>query len=81
MRTTFLTAAFSLTLTGMSVALPAEHDTGLYQFLSRSAAVVSPDNTCGNLFAGANNSYSCDATTNDGGCCSQYGYCGNSSGT
>lgn len=32
---------------------------------------VSPDNTCGNLYAGANNGYTCDTTT-AGPCCSQY---------
>ncbi|CAZ82925.1 unnamed protein product [Tuber melanosporum] len=35
----------------------------------------SPDNTCGNLFAGAGNNYTC-GPTNIGTCCSQYGYCG-----
>ncbi|KAH8798836.1 hypothetical protein F5882DRAFT_508495 [Hyaloscypha sp. PMI_1271] len=59
----------------MSLTLPVEDD-GLYNFLSKRA--VSPDNTCGNVYAGANGGYFCDATLNSGGCCSQYGtcYCG-----
>ncbi|RPB05609.1 glycoside hydrolase/deacetylase [Choiromyces venosus 120613-1] len=42
---------------------------------SLSKRIVSPDNTCGNILAGAGNNYTC-GSTNDGTCCSQYGYCG-----
>jgi hypothetical protein len=70
MRTNFVMLGFALA--AMSSALPTE-DAGLYDFLSKRA--VSPDNTCGNVYAGANKSYSCDATLNSGGCCSQYGTC------
>ncbi|EPE34144.1 Glycoside hydrolase/deacetylase [Glarea lozoyensis ATCC 20868] len=76
MRSTFFTLATAFTLTSLSVALPAEHDAGYYNFLSRRA--VSPDNTCG-VVMGQTAGYSCDASANEGGCCSQYGYCGNSS--
>ena len=78
MRTNYVTLAAGLALTGTSFALPTE-DAGLYNFLSRRA--FSPDNTCGDVYGGANKSYTCDATVNEGGCCSQYGYCGNSTGT
>ncbi|KAA8572830.1 hypothetical protein MFRU_003g00660 [Monilinia fructicola] len=68
------------TLSGVGLALPLEgvdsQDPGFLAFLSKRA-IISPDNTCGNSFAGGNNSYSCDATKNAGGCCSPYGYCGN----
>jgi hypothetical protein len=60
--------ALSLALACMTAALPTE-DT--YQFISKRA--VSPDNTCGNVYAGTNKNYSCDAMVNTGGCCSQYG--------
>ncbi|PVH85606.1 carbohydrate esterase family 4 protein [Cadophora sp. DSE1049] len=75
MRTSLVRLAAGLSLSGVSCALPAE-DTGLHNILSKRL-VVSPDNTCGTLFNGANNNYSCDATVNAGACCSQYGYCGN----
>jgi hypothetical protein len=68
MRTNFVLLGFALA--AVSFALPTE-DAGLYDFLSRRA--ISPDNTCGNAYAGANKSYTCDATINNGGCCSQYG--------
>jgi hypothetical protein len=61
-----------LALAGMSATLPTE-DARLYEWFSRRA--VSPGNTCRNVYAGANKSYSCDATVNSGGCCSQYGKC------
>jgi hypothetical protein len=70
MRTSLVMLGFALA--AMSSTLPVE-DAGLYNFLSKRA--VSPDNTCGNVYAGANKSYSCDATLNSGGCCSQYGTC------
>jgi len=70
MRVNFI--ILGLALAGISSALPTE-DSGLYGFRSKRA--VSPDNTCGNVYAGANNSYTCDATINSGGCCSQYGTC------
>ena len=76
MRSHIFTLVAAFALTGMSVALPAEHDAGYYNFLSRRA--VSPDNTCG-IVMGQTAGYSCDASVNEGGCCSQYGYCGNSS--
>ncbi|QSZ30905.1 hypothetical protein DSL72_000463 [Monilinia vaccinii-corymbosi] len=80
MKSLCLTLATGFALSGMSLALPLEEadsqDPGFLAFLSKRA-MISPDNTCGNLFAGSNNSYSCDATGNSGGCCSTYGYCGN----
>ncbi|TGO89880.1 hypothetical protein BPOR_0089g00100 [Botrytis porri] len=80
MKSFFLTLATSFMLSGMSLAFPVEgtdsQDPGFLAFLSKRAT-ISTDNTCGNSFAGANNSYSCDATVNTGGCCSAYGYCGN----
>ncbi|KAH9220986.1 hypothetical protein DL95DRAFT_442226 [Leptodontidium sp. 2 PMI_412] len=76
MRSNLATLAVSLTLFGFCSALPAE-DAGLYNSLLKRVVVISPDNTCGTLFNGANSNYSCDATVNAGGCCSQYGYCGN----
>ena len=82
MWTTFIAAALSFAFADLSYALPTEIDVALYNFFSeRAGVVVSPDNTCGSVVAGANMSYSCDAAKNDGGCCSQYGYCGNSTGT
>lgn len=75
MRTNFITMAMGLAIAGMSFALPTE-DAGLYAFLSKRA--VSSNNTCGDVYGGANRSYSCNATANEGGCCSQYGHCGNS---
>lgn len=38
---------------------------------------VSPDNTCGDVSNGDNGGFTCDETVNDGGCCSQFGFCGN----
>ncbi|PQE16751.1 chitin deacetylase protein [Rutstroemia sp. NJR-2017a BBW] len=77
MRSNFFTLAVGLVLSGVSFALPADsQDPGFLAFLSKRA-IVSPDNTCGNSYAGSNNSYKCDATVNAGGCCSTYGYCGN----
>jgi hypothetical protein len=79
MRVGILRLATGLAFAVIASALPApDLDMGLYNFLSRRA--VSPDNTCGNAFAGANSSYTCDAAVNNGGCCSQYGYCGNTTG-
>ncbi|KAL8891130.1 MAG: hypothetical protein Q9215_001816 [Flavoplaca cf. flavocitrina] len=53
---------------------PAE-DSGLYHLLQSRAP--SPDNTCGNVFNGNNNGYTCDPNAANGGpCCSAYGYCG-----
>jgi hypothetical protein len=77
MRTDFITAALGLVLAGLSSALPTE-DIGLYNFLSKRA--VSPDNTCGSVFNGNNLNYTCDVAVNAGGCCSQYGFCGNTTG-
>ncbi|ESZ96056.1 chitin binding protein [Sclerotinia borealis F-4128] len=80
MKSFFLTLAMGFALSGMGSALPLEgtdsQDSGFLAFLSKRA-IASPDNTCGNVFEGANNSFSCDATANTGGCCSAYGYCGN----
>jgi hypothetical protein len=81
MKSNFFTLAVGLALSGVSFALPADsQDPGFLAFLSKRA-IVSPDNTCGNSYAGSNNSYKCDATVNAGGCCSTYGYCGNTTGT
>ncbi|KAJ8064580.1 hypothetical protein OCU04_006908 [Sclerotinia nivalis] len=83
MKSLFLTLATGLALSSMGLAFPLEgtdsQDPGFLAFLSQRA-ITSPDNTCGNSFAGANKSYSCDATANTGGCCSAYGYCGNTTG-
>lgn len=75
MRANFISLALGLAFSGMSFALPAE-DAAFYNFLSKRV-VVSPDDTCGTLFNGANNNFTCSETSNAGGCCSQYGYCGN----
>lgn len=57
-----------------ALARPAE-GSGLSHFLSRRAP--TPDNTCGNIFNGNNNGYTCVANAPNGGaCCSPYGYCG-----
>lgn len=48
----------SFALADIGFALPTA-DNGLYDFLSKRA--TSPDNTCGDVYAGGNNSYSCDA--------------------
>lgn len=70
-----ITCGLGVSFASLSYALPTKTDMDLYSFLSwRDVAIVSPDNTCGNVFAGANKSYSCNATKNAGGCCSQYGY-------
>ncbi|KAI5806534.1 hypothetical protein DFH27DRAFT_480211 [Peziza echinospora] len=54
-----------------SFALPSSEDAA-HQLFKRAP---SPDESCGNLFAGNNNGYSCTAA-NQGLCCSQYGWCG-----
>ncbi|TVY26403.1 Chitin deacetylase [Lachnellula hyalina] len=75
----FIAAALALFFGGLSYAFPAEPEMGLYNLLpGRANDNVSPDNACGNVVAGANNGYFCEATKDDGGCCSQYGYCGSS---
>ena len=57
-----------------ALARPAE-GSGLSHFLNRRAP--TPDNTCGNIFNGNNNGYTCVANAANGGaCCSPYGYCG-----
>ena len=78
MRTNFVALAIGLAFGGISTALTTE-EADFYSYLSKRA--LSPDNTCGDAYAGANKSYSCDPTSNNGGCCSQYGYCGNTTGT
>ena len=75
MLTHFIIVAIGLIFASLSVSLPTEFDSALYNSLLKR--VASPDNTCGDIYAGAHNGYSCDASTNTGGCCSQYGYCGN----
>jgi hypothetical protein len=77
MRANLITLAVGLAFTGMSAALTTE-EADFYSHLSKRT--LSPDNTCGDVYAGANKSYSCDATSDNGGCCSQYGYCGNTTG-
>lgn len=75
MRTSLVKAVAGFVLAGVVYAVPAElnFDIQLVDVLKRA---VSPDNTCGAL----NSNYTCDATINDGGCCSQHGYCGNTTG-
>lgn len=77
MRTILFSVAIGLAIAGMSGAFPAESRYPHHLLSTRS---ISPDNTCGKSFAGANNSYTCDPMANSGGCCSQYGYCGNTTG-
>lgn len=77
MRLSFFGLAVGLAMSGLSSAVPSNSNHPVHQISARS---VSPDNTCGNSFAGANNSYTCDATVNPGGCCSAYGFCGNTTG-
>ena len=65
---------FAFALAPVAIARPAQ-DGGLSKSLITRA--LTPDNTCGNLFNGNNNGYSCDPASPLGGpCCSQYGYCG-----
>ena len=48
-----------------------------YSLLKRA---LTPDNTCGNVNNGLDHNYTCDPNLSGGGaCCSQYGYCGESS--
>jgi hypothetical protein len=77
MRANLITLAIGFAFTGISAALNTE-EAGFYSYLSKRT--LSPDNTYGDVYAGANKSYSCDATSDNGGCCSQYGYCGNTTG-
>ncbi|APA08080.1 hypothetical protein SS1G_00265 [Sclerotinia sclerotiorum 1980 UF-70] len=80
MKSLILAITTGLAFSGIGLAFPLEgtdsQDPGFLAFLSKRA-ITSPDNTCGDSFAGSNKSYSCDATANTGGCCSAYGYCGN----
>ncbi|MCJ1243780.1 hypothetical protein MMC30_000977 [Trapelia coarctata] len=58
---------------GLAVARPK------HAFLHQHKRTLTPDNTCGNIVAGNNKGYTCDPSDFwGGGCCSQYGYCGNS---
>ncbi|MCJ1239884.1 chitin deacetylase [Varicellaria rhodocarpa] len=60
---------------GLCSALPTE-DSDFYSFLSKRQ--LTPDNTCGKILAGRGNNYTCDPKLPEGGgCCSQSGYCGN----
>jgi hypothetical protein len=77
MRFSFFGLAVGLAMAGLSSAVPSNSNCPVLMLSTRS---ISPDNTCGNSFAGANNSYTCDATVNPGGCCSAYGFCGNTTG-
>ena len=63
MRTNFITLTVGIALAGVSSALPTE-DTGLYVFLSKR--VVSLDNSCRDVYSGANSSYSRDASVKEG---------------
>jgi hypothetical protein len=84
MHANLIKLAIGIAFSGLGLAHPSKNiydaslDAGLYNILSKRT--VSPDNTCGNVFSGANNSYTCDATVNSGGCCSQFGFCGNTTG-
>jgi len=80
MRCSTTLLAIGLVFTGVASAIPTD-DLDFYNFLSKRD-IISPDNTCGITFAGANNSYTCTGITVPGGgpCCSQYGFCGNTTG-
>ncbi|KAK0744090.1 hypothetical protein B0T18DRAFT_196227 [Schizothecium vesticola] len=65
-----LTALGALTATAIPTTTPVDAVSVL------SARAVSPDQTCGNLKAGANKGYTCPGTA---ACCSSYGYCGTAS--
>lgn len=67
----YLPIVLGLALARISTALPAE-DAGSLNPLSQRA--LTPDDTCGDIFNGNNNSYICDPA--GGRCCSAYGYCG-----
>lgn len=70
----YLQVVLGLAFTGISIALPAE-DAGSLNLLSER--MMTPENTCGNVFYGNNKNYTCDPTLPaGGGCCSAYGYCG-----
>ena len=47
--------------------------------LKRQAGLVSPDGTCGNILAGADNGYRCP-TIPQFRCCSEHGWCGEGAG-
>lgn len=74
MRANFVALVAGLVSFGLSHPFPTE-DAGLHNFLWKRA--VSPDNTYGRLFNGAKNNCTCDTIVNTCSCCSQYGYCRN----
>jgi hypothetical protein len=80
---------FGLALATLSSAIPATsvpvgevgpYDSELYSSFTKRIISPAGDDTCGLLYNGGNKGYSCDASINLGGCCSQYGYCGNATG-
>ena len=70
----FFRVFYALMAVGICSAFSTE-DTDFYNFLSKRN--MTPNNTCGNVFAGAGNNYTCDPNLAEGGgCCSQSGWCG-----
>ncbi|KAL9007238.1 MAG: hypothetical protein Q9188_000041 [Gyalolechia gomerana] len=78
MRIAFARLILASSWASVALARPTE-DADLYPILKSRA--LTPDNTCGNLFNGNNNNYTCNPQSPYGGpCCSQYGYCGSTDG-
>lgn len=74
MHPTFAHIVLACAWAPVALARPAE-EAGLYHLLNSRA--LSPDDTCGNVFNGNNNGYTCNPNSPTGGpCCSTYGYCG-----
>lgn len=74
MHCNYLQVLLGLAFAGINSALPAEDAVSLNILSER---MLTPDNTCGNVFNGKNNGYICDpGLPAGGGCCSAYGYCG-----
>jgi len=79
MRSNLNSLAVSLAFVAISYGFPSDSPiSGLLNLFSKRT--ISPDDTCGSVNAGNNNNYTCDAASDAGGCCSQYGYCGNTTG-
>ncbi|MCJ1464811.1 chitin deacetylase [Pseudocyphellaria aurata] len=74
MQWTVLSLAVGLAMTGSTCAFPFD------DLQSRAlVGALTPDNSCGNVANGNGKGYLCDANSETGGCCSQYGFCGKTS--
>lgn len=68
MHTNFITAAVGIAIVGLASAHP---QAARREAVLAKRVLISPDNTCGIQVDKTNTGYSCDATVNNGGCCSQ----------